>query len=417
MMHPFKIGDRTVGPGHPCYVIAELSGNHNGDLARAVESIRAAATAGADAVKIQTYTADTMTLDLDSEDFVVPGDGPWAGRTLYDLYREAHTPWEWHAELFDAAHEAGIQIFSSPFDRSAVDLLERLGSPAYKIASFELVDDGLIDCVARTGKPVIVSTGMGSLEEIAHAVDLLRKGGCEAFALLKCTSSYPAPDSGMNLRAIDLLARTFDCPVGLSDHSQGTVAPTVATCFGSIIVEKHFTLSRADGGVDSHFSVEPAELAEMIAAIRRAEDMIGLGTLDAEASDEGSRIFRRSLYVTSDLAPGDELSEENVRSIRPGYGLPPRHLPDVLGRPVMRTVPRGTPVSWDLFKSTDQTGPDGSKAPRHNSSAEAPSGIVLAGTVLGDRERHFEKLGTTWTDSSPARKSRGSSGGKCSVLI
>jgi pseudaminic acid synthase len=347
------IGDRRVGAGFPCYVMAELSGNHNGDLDRAIETIRAAADAGADAVKIQTYTPDTMTLDLGTDEFVVPGDGPWGGRTLYDLYQEAHTPWDWHEALFDTAWKAGIQIFSTPFDATAVSLLEELGAPAYKIASFELVDDALLTRVAATGKPVILSTGMARLEEIAHAVDTLRGAGALELMLLRCTSSYPAPDSSLNLRAIRTLEETFQCPVGLSDHSRGTVAPLVAMCLGACFVEKHFTLSRADGGVDSHFSVEPAEFSQLVAEVRRGEQMMGDITFGPGRAEEGTTIFRRSLYVVKDLAVGDELTSDNVRAIRPGFGLAPRYLDAILGRPVGRPVRRGTAVTWDLLAAED----------------------------------------------------------------
>ena len=353
MLDFISIGDRRVGKGYPCYLMAELSGNHNGDLDRAIKTIRAASDAGADAVKIQTYTPDTMTLDVVRDEFIVPGDGPWGGRTLYDLYEEAHTPWEWHGALFDAARAADIEIISTPFDATAVDLLEELDAPAYKIASFELVDDALLTRVAATGKPVVLSTGMASLEEIAHAVATLREGGADELMVLRCTSSYPAPDSAMNLRTIRTLEQTLRCPVGLSDHSQGTVAPVVATCLGACLVEKHFTLSRADGGVDSHFSVEPEEFRQIVEEVRRAEEMMGTVSFGAGLAEEGTTIFRRSLYVVEDMQAGDEFTLGNVRSIRPGFGLSPKYLGAVLGRQVRRPVRRGTAISWELFTSDD----------------------------------------------------------------
>ena len=344
-----RIGDREIGPGRPAFIIAELSGNHNGSLDRALESVRAAAKAGADAIKLQTYTADTITLRSDRPEFIVPGDGPWGGRTLADLYDEAHTPWEWHKPLFAEARRCGIQIFSTPFDSTAITLLEELGAPAYKIASFELIDDALVRQVAATGKPVIMSTGMASLDEIAHAVAVARGTGADQLVLLRCTSSYPSPDDAMNLRSIGALSEKFDCPVGLSDHSVGTVAPVVAVSLGACLIEKHFTLSRADGGVDSHFSVEPAELAQLVSDVRRAERMTGSERFGAGVVESESIVFRRSLYFVKDIRKGEVLSAENVRSIRPGYGLAPRFLDDVIGRRAARDVERGTPVSWELI--------------------------------------------------------------------
>ncbi len=343
-----RINQSEIGPGNPTYLIAELSGNHNGDLGRALETIAAAAAAGADAIKLQTYTADTITLDADGPDFVVPS-GPWQGRRLHDLYREAHTPWEWHPRLFQAAHEHGLAIFSSPFDDTAVDLLESLDAPAYKIASFELVDDALLRRVARTAKPVILSTGMATLEEIAHAIETLRAAGCPGQVVLRCTSSYPAPDASMHLATMPLLAQALGCPVGLSDHSLGTVAPVVAVTLGACMIEKHFTLSRADGGVDSHFSLEPEEFRALVRDVRRAEAMLGSPGFGPGLAEEGSIVFRRSLYVVEDVKPGETLTPANVRSIRPGFGLSPRFLPLVLGRRVRHQLSRGTPLSWDLL--------------------------------------------------------------------
>jgi pseudaminic acid synthase len=343
------LGARKIGQGQPAYIVAELSGNHNGDLERALKTIRAAAEAGADAIKLQTYTADTLTIDCERPDFVISGEGPWAGRKLYDLYNEAHTPWEWHARLFAEAKAHGIEIFSTPFDETAVQLLESLGAPAYKVASFELIDDALLRAVGATGKPVIVSTGMASLEEIAHAVAVLQKAGCREIVILRCTSSYPAPDESMNLSTIRVLEQAFGCPVGLSDHSTGTVAPVVAVTLGACFIEKHFTLSRADGGVDSHFSLEPAEFREMVDAVRRAEAMVGVPTFRTMSVEEQNLVFRRSLFIVADIAAGEPFTAENVRSIRPGNGLHTRYIGDVLGRIAARDIARGTPLAWELI--------------------------------------------------------------------
>lgn len=344
-----RIAGRPVGPGMPAYLVAELSGNHNGDLGRAVATIEAAAESGADAIKIQTYTPDTLTINSDRPDFIVPPGGPWSGRTLYDLYREAHTPYAWHEELFAAAKRCQLTIFSTPFDDTAVELLEGLGAPTYKVASFELVDDALLRRVARTGKPVIVSTGMASLEEVGHALGVLRSAGLEEILLLRCTSSYPAPDASMHLATIPALARATGCPVGLSDHSLGTTAPVVAVALGACFVEKHFTLSRVDGGVDSHFSMEPQEFRQLVTDVRRAEGMIGRPTFGPGVAEEGSVVFRRSLYVVKDLAAGQVISHEHVRSIRPGYGLAPRFLDALIGRRASTSVAAGTPATWDLI--------------------------------------------------------------------
>jgi pseudaminic acid synthase len=348
MIEPIRIGERAIGPGAPVYLVAELSGNHNGDLGRAIETIQAAAECGADAVKLQTYTADTLTIASDRPDFIVPPGGPWEGRTLHELYEEAHTPWEWHERLFEAARECGLDVFSTPFDDTAVELLEGLAAPAYKVASFELVDDALLARLAATRKPVILSTGMASLEEIAHALSVLDRSGAEEVVLLRCTSSYPAPDEAMNLDTIPLLSSTFRKPVGLSDHSLGSTAAVVAVALGACLIEKHLTLSRSDGGVDSHFSIEPHELEDLRRKIRRAEAMRGRVEFGPGVHEQGSVVFRRSLYVVRDVDEGEEFTRENVRSIRPGYGLEPRHLERVLGRRARRKVERGTPMSWDL---------------------------------------------------------------------
>ena len=343
------VGRTPVGQGAPCFLIAELSGNHNGDLGRAMATVHAAKAAGAQAIKLQTYTPDTITIRSDRADFVVPGNGPWGGRTLYDLYQEAHTPWAWHERLFAEAASIGLEIFSSPFDDTAIGLLESLGAPAYKIASFELVDDRLLRGVAITGKPVVLSTGMANVEEIAHAIGILREAGCRDLVLLKCTSSYPAPDAGMNLAALSALATIGQCPVGLSDHSLGIVAPVVAVTLGASVIEKHFTLDRSAGGVDSHFSLEPAEFRVMADAVGRAETMIGGPSFGPGLAEEGNVTFRRSLYVVDDVAPGDLLTADNVRSIRPGFGLSPRHASVVIGRRAAHGAVRGTPVTWELL--------------------------------------------------------------------
>lgn len=343
----FAIDGRQIGGGAPTFLIAELSGNHNGSLERALATVDAAAEAGADAIKLQTYTPDTITLRSDAPEFRVPGEGPWAGRSLWDLYDEAHTPYAWHAPLFARARALGLSVFSTPFDASAVDLLESLEAPAYKIASFELVDDALIRRVASTGKPLIMSTGMARLEEIAHAVEVARRAGAHDVVLLRCTSAYPAADAAMHLSAIPRLASATGCLVGLSDHSMGTVAPVVAVTLGAVVIEKHFTVSRSDGGVDSHFSLEPQEFRQLVTDVRRAEAMRGTPVFGPGAEEEGNIVFRRSLYISADVAPGERLTEQNVRSVRPGFGLSPRYLDVVLGRTAAHPLRAGTPLRWD----------------------------------------------------------------------
>jgi N-acetylneuraminate synthase len=341
-----RIGDRMVGPGHPAYIVAELSGNHNGSLERALETVRAAAKTGADAIKLQTYTADTMTIRSSDPSFKVPGDGPWGGRELYSLYEEAHTPWDWHPALFDEAKKHGLDIFSTPFDSTAVEFLEKLGVPAYKIASFEMTDDPLVRLVGSRGKPVIISTGMASVEEIAHARDTLARAGATEVIFLKCTSSYPAPDASMRLATIPMLSAVTGGPVGLSDHSMGATASVVAVTLGACLIEKHFTLSRADGGVDSHFSLEPAEFTDLVRDVRRAEAMIGQPAFGAGAAEEGNIAFRRSMYAVAPIAAGEALTPANIRAIRPGFGLSPRYADILLGARASRAIPAGTPLSW-----------------------------------------------------------------------
>lgn len=348
-----EIAGRRIGPGEPTYVIAELSANHGQDLDEAVRLVRAAAEAGADAVKLQTYTPDTITLDSDRPEFRISSGTVWDGRTLHDLYGEAYTPWEWHEPLQREAHEAGLELLSSPFDGTAVDFLEALGLPAYKIASFEIVDLGLIRKVAATGKPMIISTGMATLPEIAEAVDAARQAGARDLVVLKCTSAYPAPAEDANLRTIANLADTFGVPVGLSDHTLGIAVPVAAVAMGAVVIEKHFTMSRAVPGPDAGFSLEPAEFAAMVRHVRTAERALGRVSYVPTDAEAGSRILRRSLFVVADVRAGEMLSASNVRSIRPGQGLHTRHLEEVLGRPATRDVARGTPLSWDLVGPPD----------------------------------------------------------------
>lgn len=349
-----KIGDRWVGDGEPCYLVAEVSANHKQSLTRAVAIIKAAKEAGADAVKLQTYTPDTLTIDSDREWFQVPGDSLWRGKTLYQLYGEAYTPWEWHGELFSLAAELGIDCFSTPFDGTAVDFLENLNPPAYKVASFEIVDLALLRRIAKTGKPVIVSTGMASLSEIEEAVMALRHGGSGPLALLKCTSAYPAPPEEMNLRTIPHLRETFGIVAGLSDHTLGSSVAVAAVSLGASIIEKHFTIARADGGADSAFSMEPGEFANMVSEIRKVEQALGRVSYDRTREEQKNLCFRRSLFVVQDVKAGDAFTECNVRSIRPGHGLPPRFMNEVLGKRATRDVRRGTPMSWDLVGSPDR---------------------------------------------------------------
>ncbi len=346
-----SIAGRAIGADQPPYVVAELSGNHHGKIERAFALLEAAKQAGADAVKIQTYTADTITIDHDGPGFRVEG-GLWHGRSLYELYEQGHTPWDWHGALFDKARQLGITIFSSPFDATAVDHLEALGAPAYKVASFEIVDLPLIECMAGTGKPLIISTGMATTDEIGEAVAAARAGGCHQLALLHCTSGYPTPPEEANLAALPALAKRFGTVVGLSDHSLGIAVPIGAVALGAALVEKHVTLRRADGGPDAAFSLEPAELAEMVAACATAWQAIGRADYGRAPSEEPNMVFRRSLYVVEDIQAGAELSADNVRSIRPGHGLPPKHLPDILGRRAARDLPRGTPLDWSDVTET-----------------------------------------------------------------
>lgn len=342
-----KIAGRSIGAGQPPYVIAEMSGNHNGDLNRALLLMDAAKQAGADAVKLQTYTADTITLDHDGPGFTIEG-GLWNGRRLHELYREAHTPWEWHAALFEHARKIGIACFSSPFDPSAVDLLESLDAPAYKIASFEIVDIPLIRYAAKTGKPLIISTGMAGSDEISEAAAAAREAGAEGIVLLHCVSGYPTPAEETNLARIPALAAGYDCPIGLSDHTLGTDVAVAATALGAVVIEKHVTLARADGGPDASFSLEPHELATLVRGVRTAHAALGRADYGHAPSEQGNMALRRSLYAVKEIAAGEALTTENVRSIRPGYGLPPKHLPQLLGRRARKAIARGTPMSFEL---------------------------------------------------------------------
>lgn len=343
------IAGRRVGPGEPVYVIAEMSANHNQDFEQAVQLVRAARTAGADAVKLQTYTPDTLTLASDRAPFQIRGGTLWDGKTLHQLYQEACMPWEWHAPLQRVASEEGITLFSTAYDASAVDYLEDLGVPVHKVASFELVDIPLIERMARTGKPLIVSTGMATLSEVEEAVYAARHAGATALALLKCTSAYPAPPEEMNLRGIALLAERFQVPVGLSDHTMGIAVPAAAVALGACIVEKHFTLSRSTPGPDSTFSLEPDELKAMIEAIRIVEKALGYPVLGPGPRETASRSFRRSLFVSRDVRAGELFTEDNVRSVRPADGLHTRHRVEVLGAHAAYDIEAGTPLNWDMI--------------------------------------------------------------------
>lgn len=345
----FNIANRRVGADAPPFVIAEMSGNHNQSLDRALAILDAAKAAGADAVKLQTYTPDTMTIDCDGPGFVVDG-GLWDGRTLYDLYREAHTPWQWQSHLFARAKELGLIIFSTPFDVTAVDFLEDLGAPAYKVASFELVDLPLIGRIAATGKPIIMSTGMASVEEIDEAVTCARSSGCANLALLHCVSAYPTPAEQSNLKTIAAIAERWDVVVGLSDHTLGTAVATTAIALGAAVIEKHFTLARADGGPDAAFSLEPAEFATLCRDCRTAWAALGSQDFARPASEKGSLAFRRSIYAVADIATGETLTDDNVRCIRPGFGLPPKFMPQVIGRRARKAIARGTPLAWTLIE-------------------------------------------------------------------
>jgi len=347
----FGFGCRGIGRALPPLIIAEMSGNHNQSLGRALEIVEAAAKTGVHALKIQTYTADTMTLNLNDEDFSV-GDpnSQWAGKSLYELYDEAHTPWEWHKAIFDRANELGIMAFSTPFDDTAVDFLESLKVPFYKIASQENTDIPLIRRVARTGKPVIMSTGMATLDELTEAVSVVRDAGCTELTLLKCTSTYPANPENTNISTIQHMRELFKCEVGLSDHTMGIGVSVASVSLGATVIEKHFTLSRQDGGVDSDFSMEPTEMKQLVVETGRAWRSFGSVTYGATKAEEESLKYRRSLYVARDIKAGEVLTTENLRAVRPGYGLATKYFDDVLGCKVISDVCMGTPMSWNLIK-------------------------------------------------------------------
>lgn len=349
MNNSIEINGRRIGPDWPVYIVAELSANHHQNYDQAVQLIHAAKEAGADAIKLQTYTADTLTIHSHLPYFRVSGGTLWDNCTLYELYTEAYTPWEWQPRLKAIANELGMDLFSTPFDTTAIDFLEEIGVPAYKIASFELVDLPLIRRIARTGKPIIMSTGMATLAEIDEAVQTIHQVGNNQIALLKCTSAYPALPEEMNLRTLPHLAEAFQVPVGLSDHTLGIAAPTAAVALGACFIEKHFTLSRDIPGPDSAFSLEPAEFKAMVQAVQTAEKALGRVSYQVTEHEAASRIFRRSLFVVQDVKAGEAFNEANVRSIRPAYGLHPRYLPEIIGRRAAQDIECGTPLEWKLI--------------------------------------------------------------------
>jgi pseudaminic acid synthase len=335
---------------HHVFVIAELSANHNGSLATAIETIRAAKRAGADAIKFQTYTADTLTLDCDESDFVIKGGTIWDGKKLHDLYKEAYTPWEWHAQLFEVAKEEGLVCFSSPFDKTAVDFLETLHCPIYKIASFEITDIPLIEYVAKQGKPIIISTGIASYDDIHLAVETCRKVGNDNITLLKCTSSYPAPVAEANLAMMQQLAIDFKVKIGLSDHTLGSTVPVIATALGAEVIEKHFILDRSIGGPDASFSMNEIEFTAMVKAIREAEVAVGTTSYELSPKQVAGKDFSRSLYVAEAINKGDIVSEATIKSVRPGFSLHPKHLPEILGKKAIRDLKKGERITLSDFE-------------------------------------------------------------------
>lgn len=346
----FQIAGRLIGPNHPPFIIAEMSGNHNQSLDRALAIVDAAAAAGAHALKLQTYTADTITLNVtEGEFFIADSESLWQGSSLYDLYKQAHTPWDWHAPIMARARECGMTVFSTPFDETAVDFLETLDVPCYKIASFENNHLPLIRKAAATGKPLIMSTGMASIADLDEAVQAARGAGCRDLVLLKCTSTYPASPENTHIRTIPHLRELFGCEVGLSDHTMGVGVAVAAVALGASVVEKHFTLSRADGGVDAAFSLEPAELALLVTETLRAWQSLGQVRYGPTVAEQKSLQYRRSLYVAQDMQAGEVFTAANLRAVRPGLGLPPKFYETLLGRRVSRDVRKGTPVSWDLL--------------------------------------------------------------------
>ncbi len=351
MTNEIAIGSYRVGPDHPPFIIAELSGNHDGDLDKALRLVDAAADAGAHALKLQTYTADTMTLDVARDEFLITDpDSLWRGQLLYELYRKAHTPWDWHPALFERARKRGMTAFSTPFDDTALDFLETLDVPCHKIASFENGDLSLIRNVTATGKPLIMSTGTATLEELTEAVTTAREAGCRDLILLKCTSNYPAEPTDANLLTLPHMAQQFDCVAGLSDHTTGTAVSVAAVALGACVVEKHLTLNRDDGGVDAAFSLEPAELSQLVQDTHRAWQALGQVCYEPGERERGARRKRRSLYVAKDIAAGEMFTDKNVRSIRPGLGLSPKHKDQIMGRVAARNLTKGTPLSWDVIQ-------------------------------------------------------------------
>jgi pseudaminic acid synthase len=349
-MKSFTVAGISIGLGHKPFIIAEMSGNHNQSLERALSIVEAAAKAGAHALKLQTYTADTMTLDVEDNEFsITDPNSLWTGTSLHKLYQEAYTPWEWHKPIFDKCRELGMIGFSTPFDETAVDFLEKLEVPLYKIASFENTDIPLIRKVAATGKPMIISTGMATVAELDETVRAAREAGCQDLVLLKCTSTYPATPEFSNITTIPHLRQLFQCEVGLSDHTMGVGASVAAVALGATVIEKHFTLRRADGGVDSTFSLEPEEMSSLVTESERAWQALGAVTYGPSEREKPSLQFRRSLYVAKDMKAGDVFTPANLRAIRPGFGLPPKHLTELMGKGVKRDVKKGTPVSWDLL--------------------------------------------------------------------
>lgn len=349
-MIQIKIENRNIGDNHPVFIIAELSANHRQKYELAVETIKAMKESGADAVKLQTYTPDTITIDSDNEYFQIKQGTLWDGKTLYQLYQEAYTPWEWQPKLKEIAEDLGLICFSSPFDKTAVDFLEKMDVPAYKVASFEITDIPLIEYIASKGKPVIISTGIAELSDIAMAVDACKRMGNEQIALLKCTSAYPAPLEDVNLKTIPDLAETFKTVVGLSDHTLGISVPVAAVALNARIIEKHFILDRKLGGPDSAFSLGPEEFKAMVTAVREVEKALGKVSYDLTDKVKKSREFSRSLFVVNDIKAGEVFTEDNVRSIRPGFGLHPRYLKDILGKRSTKDIGRGTPLSWDMVE-------------------------------------------------------------------
>ena len=347
-MQTFSIDNRPIGPESPPYIIAELSANHNGSLERALQTIAEAKRCGASAIKLQTYTADTMTIDCDAPDFMIKG-GLWDGFKLYDLYKWAQTPFEWHQAMFEYARKLGITVFSTPFDESAVDLLESLGAPAYKIASFENTDLPLIQYIAKTRKPIIMSTGMASEDEIAEAVETARQSGCRDLVLLHCISSYPTPINQANIRQVAELGRRFNVVPGLSDHTLGTTASVVAVSLGACVIEKHFTFSRADKGPDSDFSMEPEELTRLCQETYDAWQALGQASFERQPVEAASKVFRRSIYFVRDLPAGSVVEPQDIRRIRPGMGLAPKYFETLLGKRLKVAVQRGTPTNWNQF--------------------------------------------------------------------